>query len=83
MVICSDDQHLSFTLQVHNKTMGFSAIYVSTSYIHRKDLWSNFTNRIPNTPWCFIEYYNFIISVDEYNGSKFPAKSPMQYLIQW
>lgn len=77
VVFCCDDQHVYFTIQIQNKTTGFSAIYASTSYLHRRELWNNLTIKIPNTIWCFIGNYNVIISFDEHKGSHSPARASM------
>ncbi|XP_058726157.1 uncharacterized protein LOC131597478 [Vicia villosa] len=37
-IVNIDDQHINFTIDSHNTTLGFSVIYASTSYVHRRYL---------------------------------------------
>lgn len=79
VAIFTDDQHVSFTLSSHNLYFGFSVVYASTYYIHRRNLWQG----LSNLPWSFIGEFNDIISIDKYKGSHTPAKIPMVDLCKW
>ncbi|XP_058776557.1 uncharacterized protein LOC131650867 [Vicia villosa] len=82
-IISVDDQQVSFTIKLNNTTLGFSAIYASTSYICRRSLWHKLSNVLPNVPCCFIGDFNAIISSDEYRGNHSPSKIPMADFFNW
>ncbi|XP_058759734.1 uncharacterized protein LOC131633041 [Vicia villosa] len=82
-ILLIDDQHVALTINMHNSTYGFSVIYASTSYIHRRNLWNALSNFPVNIPWTFIGDFNAIASVSEYRGSHSPASIPMNDFLNW
>lgn len=43
-IVLVDDQHISFTINIHDFVLGFSIIYASTSYLTRRLLWHNLSS---------------------------------------
>lgn len=74
---------VGFSISLNNNTYGFSLIYASTSYIHRRNLWNSLSNFPVNNPWTFTRDFNAIVSACEYRGSQTPANIPMNYFINW
>ncbi|XP_058746611.1 uncharacterized protein LOC131619539 [Vicia villosa] len=84
-IILIDDQHISFTLKMYdtNSVFGFSIVYASTNYRHRRNLWLALGNRSPNIPWTYLGDFNAILNASEYRGSHVSAKVPMQDFHNW
>lgn len=70
----------------------FSAVYASTNYITRRDLWSDLSALQTSNPapWCFIGDFNAILGAHEHRGNclpsaiscdKFRSWSDLQHLI--
>lgn len=83
IILLDDDQHIDSTIQLHNMTYGFSIIYASTNYIHRRNLWNSLNNTHANTPCTYIGDFNVIINASECKGNHIPAKIPMQDFFKW
>jgi len=85
VILDTSDQQVSFTFTTDNQTFGVSAIYASTCYTHRRELWSDLTRiqNIHNIPWCWIGDFNAIIGAHEYRGSYSPARTPMNEFLNW
>ncbi|GAU48100.1 hypothetical protein TSUD_133200 [Trifolium subterraneum] len=84
-IVDFDDQQVSFLLKDNDRQYGMSAIYASTNYIHRRNLWQAL-HRIQsqfNLPWSFIGDYNIILGAHEHRGAYLPARLPMDDFIQW
>jgi hypothetical protein len=43
-VLDFDDQQVTFTIPLDDKILAISAIYASTNYLHRRNLWSALNN---------------------------------------
>lgn len=50
IILNSDDQQVSFTVNTHGMEFGFSVIYASTNYVNRRNLWLTLSIANPNTP---------------------------------
>jgi len=85
MILSSEDQHVTFSLSIESKVVAFSAIYASTNYIKRRQLWSslNSLQSQHTLPWCFIGDHNVVIGSHEYRGSYTPARLPMEEFLGW
>ncbi|XP_058781014.1 uncharacterized protein LOC131655124 [Vicia villosa] len=83
VILLCDDQHFDFTISLNDTIFGFSVVYASTNYIHRRHLWNSLNNIPDNIPWTFLGDFNAIASPSEYRGSHTPAKIPMQDFLNW
>jgi hypothetical protein len=84
-VIDLDDQQISFIFDDNGQVFGLSAIYASTNYIKRKNLWHKLS-LIQNdnaAPWCFIGDFNSILGSHEHRGIHSPATAPMNDFHDW
>lgn len=84
-IISIDDQQVSFTLKVNEKSIGMSVVYASTNYVKRRTLWQSLTNvhNSLNSPWSCIGDFNTILGSHEYRGAHSPAKLPMADFAYW
>jgi hypothetical protein len=84
-IISSDAQQVSFTIKLNDTLISFSAIYASTNYITRSNLWNSLSLLLNhhNLPWCFIGDFNSIIRAHEHRGRFNPARSPMEDFQSW
>jgi len=84
-ILSIDSQQVSFMLKEHDNYFSVSAIYASTSYLQRRNLWTNLQNLQTqyNVPWCFLGDYNAIIGAHEYQGAFQPSRTPMNEFLQW
>jgi hypothetical protein len=84
-LLASNDQHISFSVDVDGKTLGISAVYASNCYIHRRLLWSALSQIQSQhmLPWSFIGDFNTIIGSHEYRGNSTPARTPMLDFQNW
>jgi len=85
VVIDKDDQQVSFSFGLDNRQFYMSAIYASTNYIKRRDLWQKLSLLQANSdaPWCYIGDFNVILGAHEYSGSFTPARLPMEDFQNW
>jgi len=85
LVISNTNQQVSFLLRDQGKDFGVSAIYASTNYLHRRNLWQtlNLLQTQHNIPWCFIGDYNAIVGAHEYGGSHNPSRIPIEDFLNW
>lgn len=84
-IIDIDNQQVSFTISENNKPFGFNAIYASTNYITRRQLWNKLQS-IQNQyiiPWCSIGDYNTIFGSHENRGNYNPVRLPMEEFFNW
>jgi hypothetical protein len=65
--------------------MIISAIYASTNYLNRRNLWESLNNLQSqyDLPWCFIGDFNVIMGAHEYRGGFSPARLPMDEFKAW
>jgi len=84
-IISITDQHVSFSLTLNNITFCMLAIYASTNYIHRRQLWQTLENlnSQTNLPWCSIGDFNTILGSHEHRGASLPARGPMNDFFVW
>jgi hypothetical protein len=84
-VLDFDDQQVTFTIPLDDKILAISAIYASTNYLHRRNLWSALNNLQTQHafPWCFIGDYNVILGSHEHRGRTLPARMPMTEFQSW
>lgn len=84
-VLSITDQQITFSLKDNNITFAISAIYASTNYIHRRQLWQTLTNlqNQYNLPWCSIGDFNTILGSHEHRGTSTPARGPMNDFAEW
>jgi exonuclease III len=86
LVIDVDDQQVSIILEENGKSFGLSAVYASTSYIKRRELWQKLSLVQQNNnsiPWCFIGDFNTILGTHEYRGAHTPSSTPMTDFLDW
>jgi hypothetical protein len=84
-VLATHAQHVTFSVNINDKPVALSAIYASTNYIKRKNLWHKLS-LIQNdnaAPWCFIGDFNAILGAHEHRGRYVPARLPMQEFQKW
>ena len=84
-VIDSSDQQVSFSFSINNLRFGVSAIYASTCYRHRRQLWCELSSieKSIRIPWCSIGDFNAIVGAHEYRGFSTPARTPMIEFLNW
>jgi len=84
-LIFVDDQHISIKVEVDGKVFGISAIYASTCYIRRRNLWSAISNtqNLNLIPWCYIGDFNTIIGAHEQRSRFTPARIPIEDFQNW
>ncbi|KAK2443571.1 hypothetical protein QL285_014660 [Trifolium repens] len=80
-----DDQHISITVDMEGKTFGIAAVYASTCYLRRRNLWIALSQIQSQhlLPWCFLGDFNTILGSHEYRGNSFPARLPMSEFKNW
>lgn len=84
-IITLDSQHVTFTFVHNNQPFCISAIYASTNYITRRNLWlslEHIHNNL-NIPWCAIGDFNSILGSHEHRGALPPARAPMNEFYSW
>ncbi|WJX52536.1 hypothetical protein P8452_38639 [Trifolium repens] len=84
-LLAVDDQHISLSVVIDGKTFGLSAVYASTCYIHRRNLW-NALSQVQSQhllPWCYMGDFNTILGCHEYRGNSTPARLPMVEFQNW
>jgi hypothetical protein len=76
VVVSVDDQQVSFMISVHDVSFGISAIYASTNYVKRRQLWTSLSSLHNHfqVPWCYIGDFNAIIGANEHKGDFPPAE---------
>jgi hypothetical protein len=84
-LLAFDYQHVSFTFTGNNLTFALTAIYASTNYLKRRQLWNSLSilQNQHHLPWCFIGDFNVIIGAHEHRGRISPARLPMQEFQTW
>jgi hypothetical protein len=84
-ILAYEEQHVTFSFVENNKTMIISAIYASTNYLNRRNLWESLNNLQSqyDLPWCFIGDFNVILGAHEYRGRFSPARLPMEEFKAW
>ncbi|WJX17562.1 hypothetical protein P8452_07464 [Trifolium repens] len=84
-LLATNDQHVSFSFTENNVTFALSAIYASTNYLNRRELWNSLTTlqNQHNLPWCFMGDFNVILGAHEHRGRVAPARLPMQEFQSW
>ncbi|XP_019431829.1 PREDICTED: uncharacterized protein LOC109338932 [Lupinus angustifolius] len=72
VVLDSSDQHFSFSLCLDNNTFNVAVDYAHTTYIRRRDLWSQAASNLLSFPgpWCIIGDFNSITGAHE-SSSRF------------
>jgi hypothetical protein len=85
VVLDFDAQQVTFTIAENDNTLAFSAIYASTNYQTRKNLWTklNYLQSLHDLPWCFIGDFNVILGSHEHRGRTPPPRLPMEDFKQW
>lgn len=84
-VVDKDEQQVTFSFVQEENTYYMSAIYASTSYQKRKELWQKLTSLQTqfDAPWAFIGDFNVILGSHEHKGSFQPATAPMSDSENW
>ncbi|KAF1891085.1 hypothetical protein Lal_00001224 [Lupinus albus] len=79
-ILVSASQHISFSIQVNNKLLQFCAIYASTNYLVRRQLWQEVQSimLVNPGPWCCIGNFNVVIGAHECRSSTLPARLPIE-----
>jgi hypothetical protein len=85
IVLASDDQQVSFSFCENNETLAMSAVYASTNYISRRNLWNALTSLQAqhDLPWSFIGDFNVIMGAHEHRGRFNPARLPIEEFQAW
>jgi hypothetical protein len=62
-----------------------SAVYASTNYISRRNLWNALTSLQAqhDLPWSFIGDFNVIMGAHEHRGRFNPARLPIEEFQAW
>jgi hypothetical protein len=84
-ILSFDDQHVSFSVMDNNTDMCIAAVYGSTCYLKRRQLWLSLSNlqiQFPN-PWCFFGDFNSILGAHEHKGFCIPARIPIDDFNDW
>ncbi|CAJ2645555.1 unnamed protein product [Trifolium pratense] len=84
-VLHTSNQHVSFMIKISEQNMVFSAIYASTDYQKRRDLWAALNAEQSNgdLPRCFIGDFNTILGMHEYRGSNTPSRICYEDFQDW
>jgi hypothetical protein len=84
-VLATHAQHVTFSVNINDKPVALSAIYASTNYLTRRNLWESLNNLQSQhvMPWCFIGDFNVILGAHEHRGRFSPAKLPMEEFQSW
>ncbi|KEH21479.1 hypothetical protein MTR_7g406750 [Medicago truncatula] len=85
VIIDTDAQQVTFSINFNNTNLYLSAIYASISNLKRKELWHklNLLQSQFDAPWCFIGDFNVILGAHEHCGSLNPARPPMLDFQAW
>jgi ribonuclease HI len=85
IVLFVDNQCVAFTLSEMDKVFGIVAVYASTCYVNRRNLWSSLSHLNSNNdiPWCFLGDFNVVLGIHEYSGNYSPADLPMNEFQEW
>lgn len=85
IIIQIDDQHVSFSISDNGKELAMAAIYASTCYLKRRQLWNTLGNLLNqfSLPWNFIGNFNTILGAYEHQGNCTPSRTPMQDFQTW
>lgn len=85
IVVNKDEQQVSFSFILEENTFYVSAVYASTSYWKRKELWQKLTSLQTqfDAPWAFIGDFNVILGSHEHKGAFQPARAPMNDFQSW
>jgi hypothetical protein len=75
VIISQNDQFVAFTCSDLDKVFGIIAVYASTCYLKRRQLWNSLSalNNQHNINWCFMGDFNVILGHHEYRGSSVSA----------
>lgn len=84
-IVASSNQHVYLTFTHNSTTLGISAVYASTCYLHRRLFWNDLINchNQFSIPWCTIGDFNAIIGAHEHRGATPPATLPMDEFLNW
>jgi hypothetical protein len=85
VIIASDSQQVTFSIIDNDKSIVISAVYASTKYLVRRQLWNtlNALQSQHSLPWFFIGDFNAIIGAHEHRGRFNPARLPMVEFQSW
>jgi ribonuclease HI len=84
-ILSSDSQCVSFSIVDNSKTIAIAAVYASTNYLTRRQLWDslNLLQSQYALPWCFMGDFNVILGAHEHRGRILPARLPMKDFQVW
>jgi hypothetical protein len=84
-LLAVDDQHISVSVVMDGKSFGISAVYASTCYLQRRNLWNALTqiHSLHMLPWCYLGDFNTILGSHEYRGNSTPARITMTDFQNW
>jgi hypothetical protein len=85
VILAINDQVVSISLNFGGISFGIAAIYASTCYIKRRELWSSLSslvNQYP-IPWSFIGDFNTILGAHEHRGNCAPVSTPISNFQNW
>lgn len=84
-VIASSPQQVSFSVVVQGQELFTSAIYASTSYASRRELWNELflLQQLHNGPWCFIGDFNAVLGAHETRGGSLPLQVSCEDFRGW
>jgi len=85
IVIDFDEQQVTCSITVNCTVVFLTAIYASTNYLIRKDLWHKLSilQAQHTAPWSFIGDFNVIMGAREHLGNISPARPPIRDFQQW
>jgi exonuclease III len=85
VVLEVDDQFVAFTCTEFDNMFGIAAVYASTCYIKRRQLWNKLSvlGNLHKIAWSFLGDFNVILGHHEYRGSFLPANLPMAEFQDW
>jgi hypothetical protein len=85
LVIFASDQCLVLEFTERNHKFYLAAVYASTSYLHRRQLWSDLSH-LQSThpgPWSFIGDFNAILGAHEKFGRRPPPRASCDDYLNW
>jgi len=85
VILASNDQQVTLIFTEHDKTFAISAIYASTKYLIKRQLWHNLSalHSQFSLLWCFIGDFNSILETCEHRGRITSVRLPIEDFKAW